>query len=161
MKRLVLTALLMAVPFAAGPQLLAAPQAKPAAAAAKTGRVIEMTGGDDMKFNLAEITAKPGELITIRFKNVGTLPKVAMGHNVVVLKSDADPAAFTSAAATARATDFIPPAMKDQIIAATALSGPGETVDVTFKAPAAGTYPYLCSFPGHYAAGMRGKLIVK
>jgi azurin len=160
MKRLVLTALLIAVPFAAGPQLLAAPQAKPATAA-KTGRVIEMTGGDDMKFSLAEITAKPGELITIRFKNIGTLPKVAMGHNVVVLKSDADPAAFASAAATARETDFIPPAMKDKIVAATALTGPGETVDVTFKAPAAGTYPYLCSFPGHYAAGMRGKLIVK
>ena len=37
----------------------------------------------------------------------------------------------------------------------------GETVDVSFKAPAAGTYPYICSFPGHLAAGMKGSLVVK
>ena len=32
----------------------------------------------------------------------------------------------------------------------------------TFKVPAeAGSYDYICSFPGHFAAGMRGKLVVK
>jgi azurin len=152
MKRLVVTALLMALPLAAS-ALVAAPQAK--------GRVIDITGNDEMKFSLSEITAKPGELITVRLKNVGTLPKIAMGHNFVTLKASADPVAFTNAAATARDTDFIPAAKKDDIIAHTSLTGPGETAEVTFKAPAAGTYPYLCSFPGHYAAGMRGKLIVK
>ena len=52
--------------------------------------------------------------------------------------------------------------MKDQVLAATALAGPGETVDVTFKVPAtAGSYPFLCTFPGHFAAGMRGNIVVK
>ena len=56
----------------------------------------------------------------------------------------------------------IPADKKDSIIANTALAGPGETVEVTFKVPAkAGSYNFLCSFPGHYALGMRGKLIVK
>jgi azurin len=47
------------------------------------------------------------------------------------------------------------------VIAHTGLVGPGETVEVTFKAPAAGTYTFLCSFPGHFAAGMKGTLVVK
>jgi plastocyanin len=39
--------------------------------------------------------------------------------------------------------------------------GAGETSEVTFKAPATpGSYTYLCSFPGHYAMGMKGTLTV-
>ena len=87
----------------------------------------------------------------------GTLPKVAMAHNVVVLKAGAKQIDFANAAAMASATDYIPPDMKDQVLAATALAGPGETVEVTFKVPAApGSYPFICTFPGHFAAGMRG-----
>jgi azurin len=42
------------------------------------------------------------------------------------------------------------------------LVGPSETVDVTFKAPTApGQYTYLCGFPGHFVAGMKGVLTVK
>jgi uncharacterized cupredoxin-like copper-binding protein len=40
--------------------------------------------------------------------------------------------------------------------------GPGQTGDVTFNAPTApGSYVFLCSFPAHCAAGMRGVLVVK
>ena len=32
---------------------------------------------------------------------------------------------------------------------------PGDTPDFSsLKIPAAGTYPYVCTFPGHFAAGM-------
>ena len=42
------------------------------------------------------------------------------------------------------------------------VAGAGETVEVTFKVPAAaGDYTYLCSFPGHFQAGMKGTLTVK
>ena len=35
-------------------------------------------------------------------------------------------------------------------------------VEVTFDAPKApGKYDFVCSFPGHYLAGMRGVLVVK
>jgi azurin len=142
-------------------------QDKPKAASAATkkagaARTVEITGGDDMKFNVTKIDAKPGETIRIVLKSVGTLPKIAMAHNVVVLKADADQIKFTQAGMTARDTDFIAPALKSQVLAATALAGPGETVEVTFKAPAkAGSYPYVCTFPGHFAAGMKGQLVVK
>ncbi|HEY7500567.1 MAG TPA: plastocyanin/azurin family copper-binding protein [Vicinamibacterales bacterium] len=137
----------------------AAPQGKPAAAAG--ARVVELTGGDDMKYNVTTINAKPGETLRIRLVSKGTLPKIAMAHNVVVLKAGAKQLDFVNAAATARDTDYIPAAMKDQVLAATTLAGPGETVETTFKVPAAGTYPFLCTFPGHFAAGMKGTIVAK
>jgi azurin len=130
--------------------------------AAPTGRLVEITGNDQMKYNVMSITAKPGELLHVRLKSVGTLPKIAMAHNFVLLAKGADPIAFTNASATASTTGYIPAQFKAKVLASTALVGPGETVDVTFKAPAvAGRYVYLCSFPGHFAAGMKGTLTVK
>lgn len=133
--------------------------AKPAAGAART---IELTGGDDMKFNLTKIEAKPGETLRVVLKNTGAIPKIAMAHNFVLLKLGTDPAEFNKAAMMAAATEYIPQDQKAQVIGATKLSGPGETVEVTFKVPAkAGSYPYECTFPGHYAAGMKGQLVVQ
>jgi uncharacterized cupredoxin-like copper-binding protein len=52
--------------------------------------------------------------------------------------------------------------MKAKVLAMTAMAGPGETVQVTFKAPAKpGKYEFICSFPGHFLAGMKGVLVVK
>lgn len=125
-------------------------------------RVVELTGNDQMKFNLTTITAKPGETLKVRLKSIGTLPKIAMGHNFVLLAKGTDATAFANAAAMAGATAYIPAAMKAKVLASTALVGPGETVEVTVKVPAAlGSYTYLCSFPGHFLAGMKGVLVVK
>jgi len=125
-------------------------------------RLVELTGNDLMKYSVTAIAAKPGELLHVRLKNVGTLPKVAMAHNFVLLAKGTDPAAFTNAAATARTTGYIAPAMKAKVLASTPLAGAGETVDVTFKAPAApGVYTFLCTFPGHFLSGMKGTLTVK
>jgi azurin len=138
------------------------PTADQAEKPASAVRTVEITGGDDMKYSVISIPAKPGETLRIRLTSKGTLPKIAMAHNVVVLKPDAKQIDFNNAAAMARATDFIPPEMKNQVLAATTLAGPGETVEVTFKVPAAaGTYPYMCTFPGHFAAGMRGTIVAK
>ncbi len=92
---------------------------------ASTGRLVEITGGDDMKYSVTSISAKPGETLRIRLVSKGTLPKIAMAHNVVVLKAGAKQIDFVNAASQARATDFIPPDMKDQVLAATTLAGPG------------------------------------
>ena len=148
--------------------LLLAPAARTGVAAqadkpaAGSPRVVELTGGDDMKYSVTTINAKPGETLRIKLTNKGTLPKIAMAHNFVLLKLGAKQIDFANAAALARATDFIPPDMKDQVLAASTLTGPGETAEVTVKVPsAAGSYPFLCSFPGHFAAGMRGNIVVK
>src|SRR6186713_1962506 len=87
---------------------------------AGAARVINLTGGDEMKYNVTTITAKPGELIRIRLKSIGVAPKIAMAHNVVVLKAGADPMKFVNDGAAFRQTDFIAPAHKDKVIAKTA-----------------------------------------
>lgn len=151
---------LLAAAMTAGGTVQAAQGAKPAADG--KARTIELTGSEKMKFDKEEIVAKPGETIRIVLKAVGTMPKTIMAHNFVLLKPTADVVEFNKAAFNARPTDFLPPEKKDDIIAATGLAGGGETVEVTFKVPAkAGSYNFICSFPGHFAMGMRGKLIVK
>ena len=86
------------------------PAAAPSAAAktaasapAAGGREIEITANDQMKFSLATIEAKAGEELKIKLTNIGTLPKEAMGHNWVLLKSGNDPMAFAAASMTGRA----------------------------------------------------------
>ena len=151
--------LVLAIALLASP---AAGQSKPSKAAPKSARTVIITAGDDMKFSPTEITAKPGEVIRLRLLAVGTMPMVAMRHNVVVLKAGSNQIDFAEAAAKSPASDYIPANMKAMIVAATRLIENGQSAEVTFTVPAkAGNYPYLCTFPGHMAAGARGKLIVK
>jgi azurin len=126
------------------------------------GRTIEISASDAMKYDVTEITAKPGEKLHVVLKAIGSMPKLAMGHNFVLLKQGVSPQEVSNAAFNARATDFIPPDFKDKIIAHTTLVGGGETAELTFTAPTKpGTYDYLCTFPGHFATGMKGTLTVK
>ena len=125
-------------------------------------RTITITANDEMKLNITEFTAKPGEVLRIRMLAVGTMPKATMSHNLVILNTGTNQILFAEAAAKAVSTDYIPAAMKSSILAATILIGNGESAEIVFKVPAkAGNYPYLCSFPGHFAAGARGKIVVK
>ena len=134
--------------------------AKPTAKGA--ARTVDIVGTDQMKYDVTQITAKRGEQLRVRLIAKGTMPKIAMAHNFVLLKLSANAVKFVTAGAQARQTDFIAPEMKDQVIAATALAGAGETVEVTFTVPkVAGSYPFLCTFPGHFQAGMKGNLVVK
>ncbi len=135
---------------------------KPAAAAKGAVRTVDIVGTEQMKYDVTTIAAKRNEQLRIRLTSKGTMPKIAMAHNVVVLKLGTNQPKFIADGAQSRETDFIPPAMKDQVIAKTALAGAGETVEVTFKVPgAAGSYPFVCTFPGHAAGGMKGTLNVK
>ena len=133
-----------------------------AAAAPAAGRLIELTGNDQMKYNLATIAAKPGEALHVRIKSIGTIPKAAMGHNFVLLAKGTDPKAFTNAAANAYARATSRQSSKRRCSRPLRSSDLARSADVTFKAPTApGTYTFLCSFPGHFLAGMKGTLVVK
>ena len=125
-------------------------------------RTVDIAGSDEMKYSVTTITAKPGEQIRVRLTVKGVIPKVAMAHNFVLLKIGTNIDKLLADGAPHRATDFISPAMMSSVIAKTAMAGPGEMVQVTFTVPAKpGRYPYLCTFAGHYQAGMKGVLIVK
>ncbi len=73
-----------------------------------------------MKYDVTSIDATPGEKITVTLTNVGTLPKVAMAHNFVLLKAGTDVSAFASGGDDPRRRpDTSPPEMADKVIAAT------------------------------------------
>jgi azurin len=61
----------------------------------------------------------------------------------------------------AKADNYQPKALAGRVIAAIPVLGPKESGSVTFTAPAPGSYPFLCSFPAHCAAGMHGVLEVQ
>ena len=129
--------------------------------AAVTPREIAITSNDSMQFNVREITAKPGETLRVKFSNVGTFPKQAMGHNWVLLRPMTE-AAFNAFAmdCASKAPDYLP-ADRSAVLAHTKMLGGGESDLIEFTAPdKPGSYPFLCTFPGHFAM-MRGKFIVK
>ncbi len=120
-----------------------------------------ISASDTMQYDITAIDARADQPCKITLKNVGTLPKVSMGHNLILLKLHTDASAFLATSATHGATEYIDPAQTANVIANTKLLGPGETDTVSFPAPhVSGNYDFICSFPGHYAAGMKGVLVV-
>ncbi len=135
----------------------------PSAAAATPGaRVVAITANDTMKYSVTAIQASPGEALKVTLTNLGALPKEAMSHNWVLLKAGSDAGAFSNAAVPAKATDYMPAALMDEVLAHIDMLGPHQSGEVEFNAPTApGDYVYLCTFPAHYQVGMRGTLTVK
>ena len=121
---------------------------------------LELAGTDQMTFDKEELTVRSGQKVTLTLTHTGTMAKSAMGHNFVLLADGTDLSEFGQKAAAAADNDYIPADAMDKIIAHTKLIGGGESTTVEFTAPAAGTYLYICSFPGHYAT-MKGVLTVK
>jgi azurin len=130
--------------------------------AAPQARVIQIEVGDTMKFLPAAITAAPGESIKVVLKSVGKMPKAAMAHNFVLLKKGVDPKKLVDACASAADSNYVAASVTPELLSYTRLIGPGETADAVFVAPAVrGDYVFVCTFPGHFALGMRGVLTVK
>ncbi|MDE0819989.1 MAG: plastocyanin/azurin family copper-binding protein [Opitutales bacterium] len=126
----------------------------------KVDVTVEFNGTDTMMYSKTAFEVKSGQKVKLVFKNAGKLPKVAMGHNVVILKKGVSVATFCTEAIKFAAEGYFPKTKKDDVIAATKLLGPDETDTVIFTAPAAGVYDYVCTFPGHFAL-MKGKMTVK
>ena len=123
---------------------------------------VTIEGNDSLKFDKEAFTVKEGQTVALTFKNVGKLPKVAMGHNLIVLKAGTVVPTFAMACIPNAQTTGLPneEEHKKQVIAASKVLGPDESETITFTAPAAGEYPYLCSFPGHFGV-MKGVMKVE
>ena len=121
-----------------------------------------ITGNDTMQFDKREFTVKSGEKVELEFKNIGKLPKIAMGHNLVILKQGISSLKFGQKVMSlgASASNVLPEGSMEDVIAATKLLGPGESETISFTAPEPGDYQFVCSFPGHFAM-MRGIMVVK
>ena len=108
------------------------------------GSLAISTEGDTLKFDQASLEAKAGSTVTVVFQNASTINQ----HNWVLVQSgtkDEVAAAGTEAGAEA---DWIPSG-DDRVLAKSGLLEPGGTQEVRFTVPAAGTYQFVCTFPGH------------
>ena len=111
-----------------------------------------------LKFDLAELTVAPGQLIEIVFSNPD-----AMQHNFVLGAVGAMEAIGNAADKLAQspaglAQQYVPD--MPQVLFSTKLVEPGETARFQFRAPSnAGDYPYICTFPAHWRV-MNGVLHV-
>lgn len=142
----------------------AATAAAPAPAAA-SAEVIEITIKPDtanpLAYDTKEFSVKAGAKVKLTFNNVH--PTVPQPHNIVIGSAGSKDKLMGLAMQMATAPDgmakgFIPEA--PEILFHTKLLQPNQTETIEFTAPAAGEYPYLCTFPGH-AVLMNGVMKVQ
>ncbi len=145
------------------PSKVEAPPAPPpapsaASAIAPEGDVIELkieSVAETMTYNLATMTVATGRKVHIVLKNNAKSP--LMPHNWMLVKPGTEAAVALAGLNAGKDAQYIP--KSDDMIVAMPLAPPGGTAELTFTAPAPGTYPYICTVPGHYML-MKGKLIV-
>jgi azurin len=124
-------------------------------------KLVAISGNDDMKFSVNKLDVKAGQTVALTLTNVGELPKEAMSHNWVLLAKGTEARKLIEAGTVHPESDYITSELATHIVAKTRLLGPLESDTITFAAPSgAGDYEYVCTFPEHYARGMRGIMTV-
>jgi uncharacterized cupredoxin-like copper-binding protein len=114
--------------------------------AAQVSRTIEVQAADNMRYTPAAITVRRGETVKFVVKNTGKLPHEFVLGNARSLKEHAE--------MMRRYPDMEhddPNMMK---------TAPGGTGTLIWKFTRAGTVEFACLIPGHYEAGMKGRIRV-
>jgi azurin len=102
-----------------------------------------------MLFDVKRFEVKPGQPVKLILSNPD-----AMQHNLVIVKPGALEEVGTAGNEMAKdpegmKKDYVP--KSDKVLAATKLINAGATATLRFKAPTEpGSYPYVCTFPGHW-----------
>ena len=100
--------------------------------------------GDSLAFDIDNISADSGAEVTITFNN----PSTVNTHNLVIVEAGTKDAVAIDGTAAGPTNNWVPPE-DSRVIASTVLIGPGDSGELTFTAPAPGTYQFVCTFPGH------------
>lgn len=101
-----------------------------------------------LKYQQTELTGKADQPLSVAFDN----PSTALPHNWVLVAQGQEDAV---AGATV-ATNGDPTGVQGVIAGGKPITGAQETINVPPQP--GGTYSYICTVPGHYAAGMKGTL---
>ena len=110
----------------------------------------------EMKYDVENITVKEGSRIKITLVNEGI--DVAMQHNILFVNFGKRKDVAAKAVQAGGDKNYIPE--DPNLIAASDMAKPGQTVTLEFDAPKKGNYEFFCSYPGH-SQMMRGYLFVK
>ena len=110
---------------------------------------------ESLKFDVGRFKAKAGKTIELTFVNPDHMP-----HNLVIVKpgtADKVEAEAIALGAAGFKMQFLP--KSDDLLVGTKLLDHNGKQTIRFKPIAPGTYPFLCTFPGHGKL-MRGKIEV-
>ena len=122
------------------------------------GRAIGMEAALGLQFATKKLSAHPGERLSLTFKNPDLVP-----HNFVLAKPGSlgalgDQVNKLISRPGAAARHYVPDS--PDVLVWTDMVNPGQETTIHFDAPSTpGTYPYFCSFPGHWQV-MNGVLEV-
>jgi azurin len=113
--------------------------------------------GENLAFDKTTLEATAGQPVTLNFKNNSAVQQ----HNWVLVKGGEDVAKTVADSGLTRGAenDFLPEDMST-VLAHTKVHNGGESETLNFTAPAAGSYLYICTVPGHYPL-MQGTMTVK
>ena len=125
-----------------------------------TGELVKVVvnSDDQMRFDTDEIKVPAGSRVELTLNHTGSFPKESMGHNLVILSAGVDLNDYAQRAMSASDNNYVIDG--NETVAATDVIGGGETTTITFDAPAAGTYQFVCTFPGHFF-NMQGNFVVE
>jgi nitrite reductase (NO-forming) len=102
---------------------------------------LSFDGLDTFTFDPDTASADAENLVKVTLNNEG-----ALEHTWTLVSTDVDLATVRDVDALAGVTTGSVP--------------PGESKTISFTAPAAGTYQYVCTIPGHAPAGMVGTMTI-
>jgi len=123
-----------------------------------TNLTIYATGNTmtEMAFEPNVVTVKEGGSIALKLVSTGT--DAMMIHNIVFTKKGKADEIGVKAIRAGEAKAYVPD--DPAVIAASKIIGPSDSTVLQFKTPKVGSYPFICTYPGHYLK-MRGRLIVE
>ncbi len=113
----------------------------------KVSRTIDVEMNDTMRFSPADVKVKPGETIKFVLKNSGKVKHEMVLGSIKELKKHA-----------ALMQKFPEMEHADSNMASVE---PGKSGELVWQFTKAGTFDFACLQPGHFEAGMVGKVAVK
>lgn len=105
------------------------------------------TVGDNLQFDKAKLRAPAQSDVVLTFTNTSTV----YSHNWVLVQAGTKDEVAAAGLLNGGVDTYWIPLEDSRIIAHSGLLGPGETEEIRFTAPNAGTYQFVCTFPGHSA----------
>ena len=125
-----------------------------------TTQLVQTTPSDELKYEKGCFKIKAGSQVVLTYENKSTI----FQHNWVLVQSrtgvdvSKSGEGFPAGDPDVEEDDWVPPD-DSRVIAHTALLGPGETGEVRFTAPPAGTYEFVCTFPAHHVTKFGGFVV--
>ena len=133
------------------PEPTAAPTAVPATRAPATsvpaGGPVQLdidVNGDALQFDTDSFSVPAGSEVVLIFNNSSGI----FTHNWALVQAGTKDAVAADGTAAGPDNNWLP-VNDSRVIGSTVLVAPGESVQATFTAPGAGTYQFVCTFPGH------------